>query len=94
MMDENEKAAQMTPEGEERWAAAALALLQQRCHEVAVEKGWYDPPKSVPEALMLCVEELVEALQYARASASDDELRIVRSASVTAGGKPEGLPVE
>lgn len=40
--------------------------IKQLCkdaHEIALEKGWYDPPKSFGEMILMCHTELSEAVE-------------------------------
>lgn len=43
-----------------------LKVTQKDIHELAKEKGWYDPPKSIPEAICLMHSELSEGLEAFR----------------------------
>lgn len=46
--------------------------LQKDIHELAVEKGWYDSPREVPELLCLIHSEVSEALEAYRKSDSEN----------------------
>ena len=64
--------------------------LVRRAHSTARAKGWYDPPKTVGEALLLMHSELSEATE---------ELRVVDPAFLNrvrfdSAGKPIGFPIE
>lgn len=70
--------------------ASALNLdhLAQHVHALALEKGWYDPPKTLGECVALFHAELSEALE---------ELRVNPDPTHTyyrADGKPEGFSYE
>ena len=64
-----------------------LRALQTYVHALAVENGWYEPAKSVAEAIALMHSELSEALE---------EHRNAGKPHVYEGedGKPEGLGIE
>lgn len=61
--------------------------MTERVHETAVSKKWWEPGPTFPEALMLVVSELSEALEQYRSHA---ELDLINGVD----GKPEGIPVE
>lgn len=65
-----------------------LTELTKTAHEMAVEKGWYERPRDVPELLMLVVSELAEALEEAR------DNRWPLSAIEYDGTKPVGFAIE
>jgi len=48
----------------------SLTEIQRKCHDVAIDKGWYDVPRSVPELLCLIHSEVSEALEAYRDSKS------------------------
>lgn len=75
-MDENEKK-----------IFEGVLEFTERVHETAVSKKWWEPGPTFPEALMLVVSELSEALETYRHHASLDLINRV-------DGKPEGIPVE
>lgn len=52
-----------------------INTLARVAHDVAVEKGWYERPRDVPELLMLVVSELSECLEAAR-KGNPDSLKI------------------
>ena len=59
--------------------------IQKMVHQLAVEKGWYDPPKSDLESIMLMVSELSEAVE---------EVRKGSAGTYHVDGKPEGVAIE
>lgn len=46
--------------------AESINHLSYLCHSTAVEKGWYERKRELPELLMLTVSELSECLEAAR----------------------------
>lgn len=44
----------------------SLNELSQLCHSIAKEKGFWDQPRNIGEALMLIVTELAEAMEAHR----------------------------
>lgn len=62
-----------------------LNELAAEVHGIAVEKGWYDTPRSFPELIALMHSELSEALEAWR----ERDVAIT-----TEGNKPEGYGVE
>ena len=44
----------------------SLNELSQLCHSIAKEKGFWDSPRNIGEALMLIVTELAEAMEAHR----------------------------
>jgi NTP pyrophosphatase (non-canonical NTP hydrolase) len=62
---------------------------QQISHAIAVEKGWYAPPKTFTEMLMLMVSELAEALEEHR-----NNMKVTSIYYDSKTGKPEGVPIE
>jgi len=54
-------------------------------YDLALEKGWYSPPKSTVETLALSICELTEAIE---------EFRAEKPSYYEVNGKPEGLQVE
>lgn len=49
-------------------AATTLSAMTERCHRIAVEKGFWDKERNIGEALMLIVTELAEAMEAYRLS--------------------------
>jgi len=66
-----------------------LNQLASECHAIAVDKGWYDQTRTIPELLMLVVSELAEALEEVRNGYSPGII-----ATVGAEQKPVGFAVE
>ena len=74
----------------------------QKCHEIAIEHGWWDEEKSLGECIALMHSELSEALEEARdgrpgeyvLTAENDELYLEKDREKFAGRKPEGVYVE
>jgi NTP pyrophosphatase (non-canonical NTP hydrolase) len=58
------------------------------CHSNAVSKEWWNPAPTFPEALMLVVSELAEALEDYRGTLEPQHIH------QTTTGKPIGIPVE
>ena len=58
------------------------------CHFNAVEKQWWTPGPTFPEALMLVVSELAEALEDFRGNMEPQHIQ------ETTTGKPIGIPVK
>ena len=67
--------------------ALTIRQWQERVHELAKSKGWYEPgkPRQIPEVLMLMVSELAEALE---------EYRNGKPHEYENDGKREGFAVE
>ena len=51
-----------------------LNELARSAHNTAVQKGWYNPPRTFPETLMMIVSECVEALEEYRISGNQDHI--------------------
>lgn len=66
---------------------SSLNDLANQVHQLAVNKGWYDPPKTFTESLMKIVGELSEAEDEFAHGHDFSEIYYV-------GGKPEGIPIE
>lgn len=79
-----------SPKDEEK-VYDAFAALKAAIHGLAVEKGWHEHERAVPEYIALCHSELSEALEAYR--------ELPEGADITAitfgeNGKPEGVGVE
>lgn len=59
----------------------------EEIHALAVEKGWYEEDRKLPEIIALCHSELSEALEEYRNRHGLSEIYYN-------GEKPEGIPVE
>jgi NTP pyrophosphatase (non-canonical NTP hydrolase) len=69
--------------------------LTERAHENAIEKKWWEPGPTFPEALMLVVSELSEALEYYREGMGFAEaLNTTVSLNNEPISKPIGIPNE
>lgn len=65
---------------------STLNSYAKQAHRIAIEKGWYDQPRNIPELLCLIHSEVSEALDCCR----DGHMTQKRDAS----GKPHGFPTE
>ena len=74
---------------------SGLNELAAEIHQNAVNNGWWDEPRGLPEILMLCVSELSEALELYR-DGKGTLYRGTEKPDWIAGGakKPEGIAVE
>ena len=78
--------------------------LQIAVHETALSKGWYNPPKTFGEYLVLLHAEISEALEEYRNSHQPHEVYHVHPSQPFIEGadihlvpgpqKPEGVPIE
>lgn len=80
-----------------------LNELAAAVHENAVAHGWWEQERELPEILMLCVSELVEALEEYRAGKPNIYYNVEGEEILYADGeacekherrKPEGVAVE
>lgn len=75
-------------------------LLQDYAHQTALEKGWWNPPKTFGEQLVLFHSEITEALEEYRGGFQPNETYYKQRlgfASVIGNAyedKPEGVPIE
>jgi NTP pyrophosphatase (non-canonical NTP hydrolase) len=63
----------------------AINEMATECHEIALEHGWYDCGRQIPEALALIHSEVSEALE---------DYRNRRMSTYHDGTKPCGFPSE
>lgn len=75
-----------------RELAPAITEFSRICHQLSVNAGWYQDPKTgamiqrnVPEMLMLTVSEVAEAMEGVRKNKADDHLPHRLSAEVELG---------
>lgn len=62
------------------------------CHETAKMKGWWNPPKSFGEQIVMMHAELSEAIEEYRAQHATNEVYFVKDEQ--GFDKPEGVPIE
>ena len=62
-------------------------FLKATSYETAKEKGWFDPPKTFGEEVLMMHSELSEVVEEYRKGADVTAVRIT-------DGKPEGIPIE
>jgi len=77
---------------EEALVRQAFDLLQRRCHELAVEKGWHETTRALPDLISLAHSELSEALDEYRHLRPDQS--IADTWIKPGGGKPVGVAIE
>jgi len=63
-----------------------IRTMQTDAHQTAIDKGWWDDTRPIPECLMLIVSEAAEAMEAYR---EDQPLEWYGD-----GGKPEGISSE
>jgi NTP pyrophosphatase (non-canonical NTP hydrolase) len=63
--------------------------LIAEAHKIAVSKGWFDPPKSFGEMLLMLHSEISEALEEYRNGHGITEIYYNEGSK-----KPEGVPIE
>lgn len=68
---------------------SSLTALQQRIHETARAKGWWDQDRTPAEILCLIHSEVSEALEEVRNGHGVDEIYFEPQRL-----KPEGVPIE
>lgn len=66
-----------------------LEDVMGRANQLAHEKGWYDPPKTEFEAMLLMISEITEASEELRDGHRLDEIYLKDGST-----KPEGVPIE
>lgn len=69
-----------------------LNRLAEEIHKTAIEHGWWETERELPEILMLCVSELSEALEEYRNGRPNEWYILGESTACPA--KPEGIAVE
>lgn len=69
-----------------------LNKLAEEIHKTAIEHGWWETERELPEILMLCVSELSEALEEYRDGRPNEWY--VLGESIDCPAKPEGIAVE
>lgn len=66
--------------------------LQRAAYDTAKEKGWYDPPKTFGEQLLLIIGEISEASEEYRNGKLYNEIYFEKDKNGV--GKPCGIPIE
>ena len=66
--------------------------LQIIAHDTALEKGWWNPPTTFGEQLVLFHAEISEALEEFRSGKLPNEIYV--STQLEQPDKPEGIPIE
>lgn len=78
---------------EQQTIRAALDILQKEAHRVALEKGWYEPSKTLGETLLMYHSEVTEALDDYR-EVGDNPTELRRTDHRDEKGKPLGFAIE
>lgn len=93
--DEIELVSDGIPVGVEAWKQLGFAELQDKIHQWAVWKGFFDgTEKNIPELLMLIVSELGEALEHYRSRNMGAGLDEYYEVEKDGKFKPDGFAVE
>jgi len=65
-----------------------IRMWQNEIHQLAVDKGWWETERNIPEVLCLIHSEISEALEELRSGVE------VQNYVLADNGKPEGFGVE
>ena len=68
-----------------------ISELQEAVHETAMDKGWYEEPRTFGDLIALCHSELSEALEAFRETG---QVGWEIKPAVGMPGKPEGAGIE
>jgi len=71
-----------------------LNSLAKECHDISVSKGFYDPPPTFEQRLVLIHSEVSEALEEHRDGRAPTDERYTKSRGGEGPSKPEGIPSE
>lgn len=66
-----------------------FVFLQELEHDIALSKGWWNPPKSFGEQIVMMHSELSEVIEAYRTEDGD-----ITKVWFDENGKPEGVPIE